>query len=181
MNESLITVRYAKALFSLAKEKGILDSLKNDIEKIALICNQSTEFILLLESPIIKTSKKIDLINQIFKGNIQELTHDFLVLIITNKRESHIPGICRYFLVLSRKDIGIKTVMITTAEEFSPDFIKKISSIIEKGLNSKIELEQKTDSSIIGGIILRVEDKQLDSSVAKQLKEIKNTLINTEI
>ena len=66
MNESIITVRYAKAFFSLAKEKGQLDELKKDIESVLNICSESKEFILFLESPIVKTSKKVNLIKEIF-------------------------------------------------------------------------------------------------------------------
>ncbi|NOY95207.1 MAG: ATP synthase F1 subunit delta [Chlorobi bacterium] len=181
MDESLITVRYAKAFFSLAKEKQLLEPLKSDIEAIASVCNKSVEFNLLLESPIVKASKKTNIISIIFKGHIHELTLRFLALVTENKRETHIPGICRNFLALYRKGQGIKSATVTTASKISSATLKKIQAVMEKEFNTKIELTEKVNPSLIGGMILRVDDKQLDASVATQLKKIKTKFLETEI
>ena len=101
MDHSAIAVRYAKAFFASAKEKSLLDSLKTDIELVFSVCTESADFILLLESPIVKTSKKAQLISSIFKGKVNKMTLSFLMLITENKREIHIPGICRNFLGFS--------------------------------------------------------------------------------
>lgn len=181
MNESIITVRYAKSFFLLAKEKGLLSKLKTDIESVMQICNQSVEFILFLESPVVKTSRKIKLLNQIFSGSIDALTLKFLILLTANKRESYIPGVCRNFLDLTRKDIGIKTAVVTTAAKMSDKTLALIQQIVERELNSKIELAGRVNPDILGGIILRIEDKQFDSSLATQLKKIKASFLETEL
>jgi F-type H+-transporting ATPase subunit delta len=181
MNESIITVRYAKALFSLAKEKGLLGRLKADIESVADVCSKSAEFILFLESPVIKTSKKISLLSEIFSGSLHELTLKFLILITENKRETFIPRICRNFLDLLRKDLGIRTAVITTATQLSAGILEKAKLIMEKELHSKIELNGKVNPEILGGIILRVDDRQYDASLATQLKKIKINLLETEL
>ena len=181
MDQSLITVRYAKAFFSLAKENQLLEPLKNDIEVVAAICNESTDFILLLESPVVKGSKKMKLINRIFDGHLNELTLKFLALVTKNKREAHIPGICRNFLSLCREGQGIKSAVVTTASGISPETLKNVQAIMEKEFNTKIELTEKISPSIIGGMILRVDDKQLDASITTQLKRIKTKFLETEI
>ena len=179
--DSLIRVRYAKAFFQIAKEKNMLGQLKTDIETIFGICNNSPEFIYLLNSPVIKSSKKAELIETIFQTAVNQETLNFLMLITQNKRETEIPGICRNFLELSRKDQNIKTAMLFTAAEINPSVIDKIKSIIEKELNTNVELSTKVNHDMIGGIILRVDDKQYDASVATQLKKIKQQLLNAEI
>lgn len=181
MDQSKITVRYAKAFFSLAKEKKLLDILKKDIEVIAATGKESEDFILFLESPVVKTSQKIKILNLIFSEKVHELTIKFLVLIAQNKREVHIPGICRNFLALTREDLGIMSAVITSAEKLSSEALSKAKEVLKRGLNYKIELSEKVNPAIIGGIILRVEDKQLDASVAAQLKKIKAKLLETEI
>lgn len=181
MDQSAITVRYAKAFFSLAKEKNLLDKLKVDIESVLEICNQSTDFILLLESPIVKSSKKTELIKTIFSGNVHELTLNFLLLITENKRESHIPGICRNFLEFTRKDQNIKSAVLTTASEVSTETAKKIEQLLGKELNATIELSTSVNPDILGGLVLRLDDKQYDASVATQLKKIKQSLLETEL
>ena len=181
MDQSAINVRYAKAFFSIAKEKNMLNTLKTDIELVLNICQNSSDFVLLLESPVVKTSKKIEVVSTIFKKKIHESSLQFLLLITRNKREIHIPGICRNFLSLSRKDQNIKSAVITTATEIKKDTISKIETLIAKELNAKIELTSEVNADIIGGMILRVDDKQYDASVSTQLKKIKQSLLETEL
>lgn len=181
MNISAIRVRYAKAFFSLAKEKNMMETLKADIEIVFKVCNDSSDFILLLKSPVVSTSKKAELISKIFKGAVDTLTLNFLLLIVNNKREAYIPGICLNFLDLIRKDLNIKSAMLITATEINAKTIEKIRTLVEKELDAKIELSSKVDSEIIGGLILRIDDKQFDSSVTTQLKKIKQQLLQTEI
>lgn len=181
MDQSAITVRYAKAFFSIAKERKLLDTLKTDIQLILDVCKNSSDFIHLLESPVVKKSKKIELISTIFKKKINESSLQFLLLITGNKREVHIPGICRNFLSLSRKDQNIRSAVVTTATEIKKETISKIETLLAKELNAKIELTSEVNAGIIGGIILRLDDKQYDASVATQLKKIKQELLETEL
>lgn len=179
--DSLIRVRYAKAFFQTAKEKNMLGKVKTDIETVFEVCNNSPEFVYLLNSPVIKSSKKADLMQSIFKTVVNELTLNFLKLIAHNKRETEIPGICRNFLELTRKEQNIKTATLTTAGEIDAAISQKIKAIIEKELDTTVELSTKVNPGIIGGMILRVEDKQYDASVATQLKKIKQQLLNSEV
>jgi len=181
MDQSAITVRYAKAFFSLAKEKNLIQPFKKDIEIISDVCGNSNEFVLLLESPVLKTSKKSEIIISIFKGKIDNLTLKFLQLIVKNKREVYIPAICRNYLALTRKNQNIKLSQLTTATEIDSKTIEKIKSTIEKELNAKVELTANVKPDIIGGLILRMEDKQFDASVATQLKKMRQQLQETEI
>lgn len=181
MSISAIRVRYAKAFFTLAKEKNLLGQFKTDIQGIFDICNHSADFVHLLESPVVTTTKKSDLITKIFKSQINPLTLNFLLLIIDNKREVHIPGICRNFLDLTRKDQNIKSAVMITATEINALTVEKIREIISKELNATIELACQVEPGIIGGLILRIDDKQYDSSVNTQLRKIKQTLLETEI
>jgi len=181
MTISAIRVRYAKAFFELAKEKKMLNMLKTDIQKVFDVCAISPEFINMIDSPVIKTSKKAELITAIFKTEIHQLTLKFLVLITNNKRENYIPGICRNFLDMTRNDQNIKSAVVITASEINPKTNDKIRILLEKELNSTVELNCKTEPEIIGGLILRIDDRQYDSSIATQLKKIKQLLLETEI
>ena len=181
MDQSAITVRYAKAFFTLAKEKNILDTLKADIDLISGVCKESTDFILLLESPIVKTSKKAELIKAIFSEKIHDLSLKFLLLITKNKREENIPGICRNFLALTREDQNIKSAVLTTATEIDTETTNKIKEMLGKELDATIELSTNINPDLLGGLVLRVDDKQYDASVATQLRIIKEKLLVSEL
>ncbi|MCE4566685.1 ATP synthase F1 subunit delta [Maribellus sp. CM-23] len=181
MDQSAINVRYAKAFFSTAKEKKLLDTLKADIHSVLEICHSVPDFVLLLESPVVKTSKKAALIKQIFEGKVNPLTLNFLLLIVENKREVFIPGICRNFLDLSKKDQNIRSAVLTTASEANAATLQKIQELLEKELNATIELSTQVNPEILGGLVLRLDDKQYDASVASQLRKIKQNLLETEL
>ena len=181
MDQSKITIRYAKAFFSLAKEKKMLDILKNDIEYIFLLCNESVDFKLLLESPVVKKSQKIKLFNSIFKSSLNELSLNFLSLIAENRREIDLPGICRNILNLYRQDQGVKTVIMTSAISLSPTIIKQIKSQLESEFKANVELSERIEPKLIGGFILRVDDQQMDASIATQLRKVKEKLLQSEL
>ncbi len=181
MDLSAIRVRYAKAFFSLAKEKNMFETFKTDIENVLNVCKHSTDFVHLLESPVVPTSKKAELITKIFKTEVNPLTLNFLLLILQNKREEYIPGICRNFLELIRKEQNIKSAMLVTAIEIDSKTIDKIKTLLEKELKATVELNTQVDSEIIGGLILRIDDKQYDASVTTQLRKIKRELLDTEL
>lgn len=181
MNESAIAVRYAKAIFMLAREKDLIDSLKNDVELILNLCKNSSDFILLLETPVVKTSEKSRLISRIFEDKIHPLTLNFLQLIVKNKRETFIPSISRDALDFIRKEKNIKAAILTTATKIDKSVITEMKILLEKELGGKMELTSNINSDIIGGLILRIEDKQLDASVSTQLKKIKQQLLKTQL
>lgn len=181
MDQSKINTRYAKAFFTLAKDKGLTSELRKDAGLISSVCATSIDFNLLLESPIVKTSQKIKVIQSIFTGKIKVLSLNFLLLIAENKREKNIPGIFRNLEDLYRKEEGIKTAVITSAQALDELVLKQISQILEQEFNSKVELSQKVNTDLIGGFVLRVEDKQYDASLSTQLKKIKEKLLQTEL
>lgn len=181
MEQSKITVRYAKAFFSLAKEKNQLDPLRSDMELVSKLCQESADFRLLLDSPVVKTSQKIKLIQSIFGKQLNPLSLNSLNLVFTNKRESELPGICRNFLLLCRQDLGVRTALLTTAVELQPALLEQIQTKLEKEFNARVELSKQVDPALIGGFVLRVDDQQLDASLASQLRKVKETLLQSEI
>lgn len=181
MDESAIAVRYSKAIYSLAQEKKIIDTLKSDMEFISGVCNQSADFNLLLKSPIIRNSEKSQVISELFRNKIHPISLDFLLLITRNNREIFIPDIARDTLAFIRKEKNIKTAVITTAIEIDESVISEIKTLLEKELSGKIELSSKVNPEIIGGLILRIDDKQLDASVNTQLRNVKKKLLKTQV
>ncbi|TKG90118.1 ATP synthase F1 subunit delta [Puteibacter caeruleilacunae] len=181
MNRSLITVRYAKALFSLASENNILDEVYKNIIEISQLVENSPDFILLLESPIVKTSKKLEVLSLMFKGNVNEYVLSFLLLITENKREVHIPSICTEFKEQYRHSQGIKSAILTTSHKISKELESHIKTFLSEHFKTKIELTIQVKEEIIGGLILRVDDQQIDESVLGKLRRIKEDLEKTQI
>ena len=108
MNESKITVRYAKALFALAKEGNSLEAVKKDMIFLQQCISEVPELHFVIQSPVIKVSEKIRLFEEAFRDAFHTLTASFIRLILEKRREEYLAGISRYFISLIKK--GSQTV-----------------------------------------------------------------------
>ncbi|PKQ63496.1 ATP synthase F1 subunit delta [Labilibaculum filiforme] len=181
MNESKISVRYAKALFELGKEENLIESVTSDIQLVDEVCKTIPEFWLMVESPVVKTSQKRAAIKQLFGEKINETTLKFLDLVVQNRREIYLKDISRNFLALCRKDKGVLAATLTSAIAVEKDSNSKLSELLSKSFNAKIELKEVVDKEIIGGFVLRIEDQQLDASISNQLTLIKRELLSNHM
>ena len=180
MDQSSIAVRYAKALFETAVEKNILDTLKKDIGLVAQTCSDEA-MQQLIESPVCKPSDKIKAFESIFGGKVDVLTINFLKMVISNKRESHIPAICRNFASRYYRHANIKQAHIITASAIDNATKEKMQASIAKLFNSNIELTTAEDENLIGGFVMRIDDQQFDASVSTKLRKIKQQLTESTI
>jgi F-type H+-transporting ATPase subunit delta len=176
MSISKIAVRYAKALFLSAKEHEVLDKVRHDMELLLEVSTGDNEIRNMLESPIVKSSKKFQALSSVFAGRIGSLSLDFLNLVTRNKREDSIPDMCRHYLLLYKEEKGIMQASIRTASHIPESTRKEIIEMVKKAFKAEIELEEEVNKDIIGGFVLRVENQQLDASVKGKLNRIKKEL-----
>ena len=181
MNQSQISVRYAKALYMAADNSKMLTGVSTDLKKVLDLYNSSEDFIIFLQSTVIKVTQKISILNDIFMSHVQPLTMRFLVLLAENRREAKLPDICRVFTDIVMEKMGIEPVIITTATNLAPEVRANINRFLQIKTGKTIELTEKIKPEIIGGLILRIGDLQYDGSIAKQLKNVKETLLKYEL
>ncbi len=174
MKQSRATIRYAKSLISISKEQNSLETSFNDMLLVSSVCSSNKDFVNLLKTPIVKTDLKIKILNELLAKSISDLTLSFIILITKKKREILLPEIAECFIALYKNNKNIKEVSVVTAKPLDDDLRKEVMSYIEKQSNSKIELEEIIDESLIGGAIIRMDDKQLDASISSKLKSLKN-------
>ena len=180
MNESKISVRYAKALFSLVKEENTLEKHKNDMELLYQCIREVPELQYVIQSPVIKSGEKIRVFGEIFRESMSPLSLSFIRLVLENRREEGLEGIARYFLTLIRAEQGIRSADLTTAKPVDDALRQSISALIAKKFNTKVDLHEAVDPAIIGGFVLKVGDQQIDASIASKLKRIKRELIHSQ-
>ena len=175
MKQSKITTRYAKSLLGLVIEKNLLEETLNDMKLIQSVCSTNKDFSLLLKSPIVKTDKKLSIFNKIFSDTLNELSVMFVNIITTKKREMYLEGIAESFILQYKSYKKIETATVTTAVRIDDQTRKKILTYISKQGNTNIELTETIDENIIGGAIITMGDKQLDTSISRTIKELKQT------
>lgn len=180
MNDSKISVRYSRALFELALEKGLLEKVLADMELLSELC-RIPEVKELLTSPIIVPSKKILVFSKLLDKKVEEITLSLIRIVVNNGREAFIPAIARVFMTETKKHKGVTDTILTTAVKIDSKIKKEISSLVSEIFNTKAEVEEIEDESIIGGFILRVGDNYIDASVKNKLRKIEKGLNGTLI
>lgn len=178
MDNSLISVRYANALFLLSEEKDIVDEVYNSMLIINNQCKNTPAFNELLDSPIIYPEQKKETLKSIFEKYVSEIILNFLGVIVDNKREPLLESISRNYIDYYKKRKGIKIATLYTAHKLEDTYISSINELLEKEFSAKIELSLVVQEHLIGGFILMVDGKMLDVSIFNKLKELKNKLLS---
>ena len=109
---------------------------------------------------------------------MEPISISFLALVTENSREGILPAIAASFTQLFKKHNNIVDVVLTSAVPLDEATKEKIMSKIKSTTTGNIELVEKIDPAILGGFIINIEDKQIDSSVASQFSNLKNILLN---
>jgi F-type H+-transporting ATPase subunit delta len=179
MQSPRLAGRYAKSLVDLSQEKGQLETVYKDMLYLQQVSKQSREFVVLIKSPIIKADKKNAILDAVTKGRVSELTAAFNRLLVTKGRESVLPEIVNAFIDQYNAIKGINKVKLTTATEASEELkrlmIEKVQA--ETGFKS-VELETKTDPSIVGGFVLEFNNNKVDASILRDLKDIRKQFMD---
>jgi F-type H+-transporting ATPase subunit delta len=178
MNDSKISVRYARALFQTALEKKNLDQVNQDMLFISEICKspETKEF---LRSPIIVPSKKQAIFHKMLGDNVEPITLSLIDLVVKNGRESFLPAIARVFIHETKKFKGITESVLTTAVKVDDKVRNQISDLISEVFKTKVDLKENIDTEIIGGFILQIDDSYIDASIKNKLRKIKKELIGS--
>ncbi|MCC7303681.1 MAG: ATP synthase F1 subunit delta [Bacteroidia bacterium] len=175
MKGSRLAVRYAKSLIDLAVEKGKVEQVYADMKLVQKTCKESHELELLFNSPIVKTDKKQAILKALFDGKVDAITSAYFQLMASKRRESYIPAIAESYIEKYKVRKKILTAVITTAYGLDDDVRAKVMKLVKDSYSSEVELVEKVDKNIIGGFILRIGDKQDDTSLLRKIKMLTRT------
>jgi F-type H+-transporting ATPase subunit delta len=173
MGVTLISERYAKALFNLAIEKNEPDRVNSDMTELNRVCNENRNLVLMLRSPVVSLEKKSRIVNDLFGQRFSRVSLQFIHILIRKRRESFIPEIVKEFVILYKKHKNILTVFLTTARPADDKVIRQVMEVIKGYTDKHIELIRQVDPAIIGGFILSWGDRRYDASVSYQIERMK--------
>ena len=165
-----ISNRYAAALLNISLEAGVLDKTAEDVELADRAFRDSRDLILFFKSPVIKKDKKLKIVRELFQSKTSPLFSNFLDIVIKKGRESYIPDIIREFRSLKDKHFGIMNVGVTAFSELTKEQSESIRKKLESVTGKKITLSVKTDKTLKGGFIIKLDDTIFDASIKRQLE-----------
>jgi F-type H+-transporting ATPase subunit delta len=171
----IVASRYAKSLLGLAIESKTLEEVRKDMLLIKDVCTNNRDFVLLLESPVIKTDKKLAVFSALFDGKVSKMTSTFLTLIANKRREGYIDDIAMAFDDQYKIYKNITTVKVQSAVALDAKLRTQVIDIVKQTVSGEIELIEEVDAALIGGFVLTINDKQVDQSVKRKLNDLKKT------
>ncbi|MEX1241236.1 MAG: ATP synthase F1 subunit delta [Cyclobacteriaceae bacterium] len=174
MADSRAASRYVKSLLDLAVEKKALEEVHRDMLLFSDAVSKSRAFELLLQNPVIRHDKKLEILKKIFGGKVHILTMAFFEIITRKNREPILAGVAREFHNAYNEHKGIGRASLTTAVPLDAKLRGQFEKLVQKYSEKKqIELVEKVDPDLIGGFILNVGDRQVDASIRNKIRILK--------
>ncbi len=178
----LISKTYGEALFELAVEEDKIDVLLEEIEQLQIILKENEEFGKMMTHPKIIKEEKLQVAENVFKGKISDELMGFLLLIITKDRYQEIDEILEYFVTEVKKYKGIGVAMVTTAVPLKEEQCKKIEQkLLQTAGYKTMEMHYQVDTSLIGGMVIRIGDRVVDSSISTKLNDLQKSMLKVQI
>lgn len=166
--------RYSNALYSLGEERSVLNEMASDFEELLSLTKSNKELSLFFTSPAISKLKKRAVLKELFEGKINQLSYNFLVLLVNRGREALTMDIMNDFLALKKEKEGILDVHITTVVDLNDDEKAALTGKVNGYTGKKCEMDYKIDKSIIGGFVANFGDTVLDASIKRQLEVLRD-------
>jgi F-type H+-transporting ATPase subunit delta len=166
---------YAGALFEVAKEKGKLDAIRDQLDQLADAVDSNRDLQVFFFSPYLSSTEKIEGAKRAIDGADPEFIN-FLELLIEKQRMPEIFRIRRQFEELWKHENRRIDVTVTSAVELDPAVVNKIGEEIQRQTGQEVELASRVDEEILGGVVLQVGNMVLDASIRNRLEKLRKSV-----
>lgn len=173
MKGSRAAARYAKALIEFATEKKAEDAVLKDMEFIASTLDGSRDLELMLYSPVVKANKKQTVLAMVFDSSIGDITKKFIATLTGNGREELLALIADEYIAQYKISKNIASAEIISASKLDKAIVQKLQKMIEDAEQKKVEITESVNPDLIGGVIVRIGDRQIDASIARKFNDLK--------
>ncbi len=178
----LVSSTYSQALFETGIEDGTLDKLYEEAGVVLKALAENPDFSRLMNHPKIMREEKEQIVESVFKGRLSDEFTGFLKIIVANRRYGDIDSIIAEFVrkVKEYKKIGV--AYVSTPIELSEAQKKAVKQkLLDTTGYVSMEMNYDIDKSLIGGMVIRIGDRVVDSSIKSKLAELKKELISIQL
>ena len=172
-----VSGRYATALFELARDDKNVDAVKADLDKFDALLNESADLKRLVRSPVFTADEQGKALASVLeKAGIGGTTAKFLQVLTANRRLFAVADVIRAFRALVAKFKGEATADVTVAEQLNDKNLDALKSALKSVTGKDVALNVTVDPSIIGGLVVKLGSRMVDSSLRTKLNSIKNAM-----
>ena len=176
VNKGIIK-KYSQALYKVAVKEDDINQISNRLHSIKSILKSVPELNQLLITRRVQMEDKMIMLKNILGDIISDIEMDLMVLLMENGHMMLFGEVIKRFDYLLDKNSQVIKIRITSSSRLSDDEVQQISSKIENKIQKKVDVKIETDTSIIGGIKLRVGNTLIDGSISSRLQKMRDTLI----
>jgi len=167
--------RYANALFELARENKSVDAIKADLEKFDALLADNPDLMRLVRSPVFGADEQLKALAAILdRVGITGLAANFLRVVTANRRLFAVRDMIRGYRALVARQKGEVTAQVTVAQDLNGTNLEALKGALKSATRGKdIDLDINVDPAIIGGLIVKLGSRMIDSSLRTKLNAIK--------
>ena len=170
--------RYSLALYELATEANVLEEIEVHATSIVDLISSSKDFKSLIKDPTNNKEDQLNALNKISQQyKLNNLLTKFLSFLISKRRFFYVDKILKSFVETCSVKRGELKAELTSAKDLTENEINSIKEELTKNFSSKIKLNYKHDTSLIGGLIVQVGSTMVDTSIKNKLQQIENRMI----
>ena len=178
----LIAKTYGEALFETALDTGKVDGLFEETEAVGRVLSENPELVRLINHPNILKEEKLQVVENVFADRLSPEMMGFLRIVIEKGRQSELEAIFSFFIAKVKEYKKIGLAHVTSAVELSDAQKKQIEArLLATTVYESLETEYTVDESLIGGLVIRIGDRVVDSSIKTRLYEMKKELMKIQL
>jgi F-type H+-transporting ATPase subunit delta len=172
-----VSGRYATALFELARDEKAIDAVKADLDRFDALLNESADLKRLIRSPVFTAEAQLKALDAVLqRAGISGIAANFLKVLTRNRRLFAVSDVIRAFRALVAKFKGEATADVTVAETLTDRNLDALKTALKSVTGKDVALNVKVDPSIIGGLVVKLGSRMVDSSLRTKLNSIKHAM-----
>jgi len=175
--QASLSGRYAMALFELARDERVLDTVSADLDKVTAALAESADFRALTRSPLIgreAAGKAIAATAQAM--GLGKVTGQMLGVLAQNRRLAELPAVIRAFNALAAAHRGETTAEVTSAHPLDAGQLGALKDKLRQRLGRDVAINAKVDPAILGGLIVKLGSRQIDGSIRTKLNTLAHAM-----
>jgi F-type H+-transporting ATPase subunit delta len=173
-----VVARYARALLQLANKHQKAEAYRDELNGLGEVLKASPTFSSLIGDPAVSESTRASLLQRTFTGRVDPVVSNFLGLLNSKGRLGLLPDIIEEYAEQLEDQLGNIEVDVTVAQKLSSEQLEQVRQRVSKAIGRNAVVHQYVDEDIIGGLVIRVQDKLIDASVRHQLESMRKQLLS---
>ncbi|MGG1314777.1 F0F1 ATP synthase subunit delta [Cohnella laeviribosi] len=176
MSGSTVARRYAKALFELASEQGLVSETEEQLKAIAETFRGNADFRSFLTFPNIDAAKKIEAVQAIFGNSVSPVVLNTVKLLIERGRQGELPAVLEAYIKVAGEALGRAEAHVVSAKPLTDSEKEQLAATFGSLLGKTVRLNETVDPSLLGGLTVRIGDTLYDGSLRGKLERLEKTL-----